>query len=85
MRWKRFWPWWQRIEFVRAVAFTPDAPALYSSVYAKLGETDQAFEWLERAYLERSSWMTVLKSDPRFESLRSDPRYIDLLRSLGLE
>jgi len=58
---------------VRAVAFTPDAPALYFSVYAKLGETDQAFEWLERAYLECSSWMTVLKSDPRFESLRSDP------------
>jgi eukaryotic-like serine/threonine-protein kinase len=53
-------------------------------VSAGLGDRDQAFEWLERAYEERSSYLVILKVDAMFASLRSDPRYHDLLRRLRL-
>ena len=53
-------------------------------VYAALGEKERAFEWLERAYEERSSWMTTLSTDPRYDPLRSDLRFADLLRRVGL-
>jgi TolB-like protein/Tfp pilus assembly protein PilF len=53
-------------------------------VYAGLGEKDQAFESLEKAKVERSTLLTYLKMDPRFDSLRSDPRFQDLLRRMGL-
>ena len=53
-------------------------------VYAGLGEKDQAFAWLEEAYKERSFQMQGLKLDPRWDSLRSDPRFADLLRRVGL-
>lgn len=50
----------------------------------KLGEKDQAFAWLEKAYEERSGAIALLKVDPRVDSLRSDPRFSDLLRHIGL-
>ena len=54
-------------------------------VYAGLGEKDQAFAWLEKAYGERSFGVAWLKVEPRWDSLRSDPRFADLLRRVGLE
>ena len=60
-------------------------PRLRCSNYSVgLGETDQAFEWLERAYEERSSRLTFLRVDPILDSLRSDTRYLDLLRRMEL-
>jgi serine/threonine-protein kinase len=53
-------------------------------VSAGLGERDEAFEWLERAYEERSSYLVILKVDAMFAALRPDPRYHDLLRRLRL-
>jgi serine/threonine-protein kinase len=53
-------------------------------VYAGLGEKDQAFAWLEKAYAEHSFNMAWLKVEPRWDSLRSDPRFADLLRRVGL-
>jgi serine/threonine protein kinase/TolB-like protein/Tfp pilus assembly protein PilF len=54
-------------------------------VYAGLRESDQAFAWLERAYEERSSFsLMTLKVEPRLDSLRSEPRFQDLLRRVGL-
>lgn len=53
-------------------------------IYASVGEKDQAFAWLEEAYEERSDVMTVLTEERAFDPLRSDPRYKDLLRRLGL-
>jgi serine/threonine-protein kinase len=65
-----------RQEYVPAVAI--------ALIYAGLGEKDQAFVWLEKAYEERAFEMTWLKSEPRWDSLRSDPRFANLLRRMGL-
>ena len=56
----------------------------FALVYAGLGEKDQAFAWLEKAYEERSSSLYVLKVDPIWDPLHSDPRFADLLRRIGL-
>jgi adenylate cyclase len=53
-------------------------------VYAGLGENDQAFAWLDKGYAERTHWLVWLKLDPRWDSLRSDPRFQDLLRRMDL-
>jgi TolB-like protein/Tfp pilus assembly protein PilF len=54
-----------------------------AEIYAQLGEKDEAFKWLERAYEERSVMMMYLKVLPNLDPLRSDPRYADLLRRVG--
>jgi serine/threonine protein kinase len=53
-------------------------------IYAGLGEKDQAFAWLEAAYKERAFQMQFLKLEPRWDSLRSDPRFAELQRRVGL-
>jgi TolB-like protein/Tfp pilus assembly protein PilF len=60
------------------------SPYDIATVYAALGEKDQAFNWLHKAYDERSSWLAYLKVNPVFDNLRSDPRFIELLRRVGL-
>ncbi len=55
-----------------------------ASIYQGLGRKDQALKWLSRAYDERSDCIPWLKVDPTFDSLRSDPRFRDLLRRTGL-
>jgi tetratricopeptide (TPR) repeat protein len=51
---------------------------------AGLGETDDAFAWLEKAYAERSGWMVYLGADPRWQAHAADPRFRDVARRLGL-
>ena len=53
-------------------------------IYASLGQPDEALDWLERAYNDRFWMMAFLKVDPRWDSLRSHPRFIDILRRTGL-
>ena len=53
-------------------------------VYAGLGEKDETFEALERAYAQRSGSLAFVNADPFFKDLRSDPRYKELLRRIGL-
>jgi serine/threonine protein kinase/tetratricopeptide (TPR) repeat protein len=61
------------------------APFDFAVVYAGLGEKDQAIEWLNRAYAERSYYLAVyLTTDERLDGLRADPRFADLLRRVGL-
>ncbi len=60
------------------------APETIAVVYAELGEKGQAIHWLEKAYAERSTFMVSLKTEPSLDSLRSDPRFQDLLRRVGL-
>ncbi len=52
-------------------------------VYAGLGEREQAFAWLEKAYQERDQRLGAITTDPVLDSLRSDPRFQDLLRRVG--
>lgn len=58
--------------------------ALIAAIYLDLGDRDQAFHWLDKAYDERSDLLTYAKVDPTFEPLRSDPRWPALLERLGL-
>ncbi len=44
----------------------------------------EAFELLEIAYQERGSWLVFLGAMPKFRNIRTDPRYADLLRRMGL-
>jgi len=60
----------------------PDNIAL---VYLGLGKKDLTFEYLEKAYQDRSVGLSWLKADPVFDSLRSDPRFMALLKRIGLE
>ena len=60
------------------------APFEIAVIYIGLGEKEQAFEWLEKAYRDHSSWLIWLKVDPRFDSLHGDSRYRDLRRRMGL-
>jgi TolB-like protein/Tfp pilus assembly protein PilF len=53
-------------------------------IYAGLGEKDQAFACLEKAYEERSAELVNLRVEPRFDSLRSDPRFTELCYRIGL-
>jgi serine/threonine protein kinase/tetratricopeptide (TPR) repeat protein len=68
-------------EKVRQKQVSPFLPAV---VYAGLNEKDKAFYWLERAYQERSNWLTLMKVGRRLSRLRGDPRYDDLLKRIGL-
>jgi len=52
-------------------------------IYAGLGEKDEAFAWLEKAYQERSWWLVWIKMDPMVDSLRSDARFTALMRRIG--
>jgi tetratricopeptide (TPR) repeat protein len=60
------------------------SPCDIAEVHAALGEEDQAFEWLEKAYKLRSCDLRFLKVSQLMDSLRSDPRFADLLRRVGL-
>jgi eukaryotic-like serine/threonine-protein kinase len=53
-------------------------------VYAGLNDADHVFEWLDKAFRERSTWLVHIAWDERFLELRSDPRFPALLRRIGL-
>ena len=55
-----------------------------ASMYAELGEKDQAFRWLNTAYQERDWLLVDLKTDFLLDPLRSDPRFVELVRKVGL-
>jgi TolB-like protein/DNA-binding winged helix-turn-helix (wHTH) protein/Tfp pilus assembly protein PilF len=59
-------------------------PGLIAATYIELGDKDQAFAWLEKAYAEHSNWMSSLKVWPLYDTLRDDPRFADLERRVKL-
>ncbi len=59
-------------------------PYQIAEVYAWRGEKDQAFAWLERAYVQRDGGLTLLKSDMTWRPLNADPRYAAMLRKMKL-
>jgi hypothetical protein len=60
------------------------SPAHLAIFYTAIGEREQAFATLEKGYAERSPSLQFLKVDPAFDTLRSDSRFQDLLRRMGL-
>ena len=63
----------------------PSPPSLrVARLYASAGETDLAFDWLGRAYGEHMPQLLHITGYPDFDSMRSDPRYEDLLRRIGI-
>ena len=65
----------------RGEAVYPEEPAY---LYAILGDKDRAFAWLEKSFQQRTHGMPFLKEDPTWDDIRSDPRFTDLERRVGL-
>ena len=72
----------QRIEKSRQQYVAADSIA---AVYVALGDKEEAFRWLERAFDEHSAPMYDMACHPKFRALRSDPRFADLLRRMGVD
>jgi TolB-like protein/Tfp pilus assembly protein PilF len=60
------------------------SPSRTAAIYAGLGQTEHAFDWLERAYHERDPWLIWLRFDPVMDELRADRRFTSLLERIGL-
>ena len=59
-------------------------PVVFVEPYIGMDKKDEAFLWLNKAYAQHSNSLTALKVDPLYDPLRSDPRFQDLLRRVGL-
>ena len=55
-----------------------------AEIYAGLGDKEQALFWLEKSYQERSWWLVHLAIDPRFDDLRSDSQFTNLVQRVGV-
>ena len=73
------------IEQLRGWADRRYVPACwFAALHTRLGENDRAFQWMEKAWEERSNWLIYLQVDPIFDNLRSDKRFQQLVRRVGL-
>ncbi|MFY9222387.1 MAG: protein kinase [Blastocatellia bacterium] len=61
------------------------AASYQAIIYVGLGKKNLALTWLEKAFQDRSYWVTLLNVDPRLDSLRNEPRFIKLLKQIGLK
>lgn len=77
---KEFWR--VRLQYLLKEPHVPLATV--AAGYVLIGDHDSAIAWLERLYAERGGWITSLKRHPRWDPLRSDPRFQDLLRRASL-
>ena len=55
-----------------------------AAAYAALDRRDEAFQWLSKAYENRSSFLPYLKVDRAYDTLRADPRFMELLKHMNL-
>jgi TolB-like protein/Tfp pilus assembly protein PilF len=62
----------------------PVSPGLIATMHIGLNEREQALHWLEKAYQQHSPMMAWLKVDPRFDPIRNEPQFQDLMRRVGL-
>jgi tetratricopeptide (TPR) repeat protein len=63
--------------------YTP--PYTLASLYFAIGDKDKGFKFLNEAYDEQDCWLIVLKLGPVYETVRSDPRYIEILKKMNME
>ena len=61
------------------------SPISLAMLSALTGERDEAFRWLEQAYLHRVSGLGSVRLNPAYDALRSDPRYTEILARIGLK
>lgn len=61
-----------------------ETPVQVAGMYARAGQSDEAFAWLEKAYQSRVSYLTNVNVDPLFDSLHGDSRFQSLLQRIGL-
>ena len=61
------------------------SPEQIATIYASLGDIDQAFVWLQKAYEARSAFLVTSYISPAYDPLRSDPRFQELLRKMNLQ
>ena len=61
------------------------SPYYFALVYAGLGDNQQAVAWLQKAHKERQPYLMLMKVEPVFDKLHSDPGFIAIERSVGLE
>jgi TolB-like protein/Tfp pilus assembly protein PilF len=74
------------LEQLHALSRQKYVPAVYSAfIYIALDDLDCAFQWLEKAFAERSSYLVFLGVQPAMDNIRADPRYQDFVRRLGLK
>jgi tetratricopeptide (TPR) repeat protein len=57
----------------------------FAFIHAALGNRSEALDWLERAHEERSHWLVLLAVDPKLDPLRQEPRFLDLIRRVGIK
>jgi len=62
----------------------PVSPGMIALIYSGLDDREQCLAWLEKAYARHSSMVMWLKADQRFDKIRPDPRFQDLMRGVGL-
>jgi TolB-like protein/DNA-binding winged helix-turn-helix (wHTH) protein/tetratricopeptide (TPR) repeat protein len=55
-----------------------------TAAYARLGQEDEAVDWIERAFREREGWLAYLNVSPHFDGLRTNPRFRDIVARIGL-
>ena len=73
--------WEKQLEFAKEGKVSPYGVA---SMYARLGNKEEALKWLDKGYHDRDPYVVYLKIDPQFDGLRSDERAVDLMRQIGL-
>ena len=79
--------WQKDLELLLAGRNRPpvESPGVVAGLYALIGDKDNTFKWLDRAYAERDGMViALLKCDPAYKNLRGDPRFGALLRRMGL-
>jgi hypothetical protein len=60
------------------------SPVYIARIYSGLGDRERALAWLQKAYDEHSDHVLAISVDPAYDPLRSDPRFIKMLRGIGL-
>ena len=74
------------LELLAQISANRHVPAYQiAAVHGALGNVDEGFQYLDRAFEERSPWIGYLRVDPRLDGLRSDSRFDDLLQKADLD
>ena len=54
-----------------------------AEIHIGLDDPDMAFSWLDKAFLQRNGWLIHIRENPRYDRLREDPRYLDLVQRMN--